>query len=207
MEIPPPQLQFLKDLYYSTCYPSSKETPIFNLTIDDDYVDLNRHWTRTDYVGGKYMAYGKNINPNFRFRHVYSTNGTERDADTIPFCDWMFKRGLNVTTNSWDDPGGATACVDWEGVLCDQEGNIVELQLARKALAGRIPSSISELRFLQKLDLSYNRLSGEVPSEIFASAEIKEILLSHNLFDGEIPCMRHPEPKLVELVLSQNFLS
>merc|ERR1719231_1055108 len=43
-QIPSEQREFMKELYYNTCFQTSKLTPIFDLAAYDDHADLNRHW-------------------------------------------------------------------------------------------------------------------------------------------------------------------
>ena len=202
--IPTAQLQFLQDLYYNTCYPTQKDTPIFDLTAPDM---INQHWNREDYMDGHYIT-GKNAFQSYLYRDVYSTNGTEIDSDTVPYCDWMFAKGIDTDTGTWSDPiAGKTACDDFEFVNCDLQGNILELLLASHAFKGEIPASIGNLPYLKTLSLSRNQLTGTVPSSIFASESLEEVYLTHNFFTGELPCATHTEPKLKKVSYSQNYFT
>ena len=216
VEIPGPQLMFLRDLFYTNCYPTQKLTPIFNPGADKL---VNRYWNRNDYVNG-YYSRGKNSNVDFLYRHAYSTDGHEADPDTVQYCDWMFDQGINVSapapipgtpageTVVWSDPMlGKNKCDDFPFVACDLQGNIVELLLESKAFSGPIPPSISALTALKKLQLGTNQMNGTLPAGIFASRELEELGLSHNYFTGSLPCMSHLEPKLKKLVLSQNHFT
>ena len=147
----------------------------------------------------------ENLNADYNYRHVYNTSGEENDADTVPYCDWMFARGFNETTGEWSNPvEGKTACSDFEYVACDGQGNIIELILGYHAFAGPIPASIANLEFLERLEFPYNKFTGEVPAAVFESAYLEEIDLSHNKLTGEFPCMTHPEPKLKIISFRQN---
>src|SRR5688572_2850929 len=71
--------------------------------------------------------------------------------------------------NGWRSP--QPVC-DWHGVWCDfVDGNaerpvVAGLSLSNNNLRGTLPSSLSELKYLQRLDVSRNRLSGEVPEAV-----------------------------------------
>lgn len=202
--IQPAQLQFLQDLYYGTCYPTQRHAPLFDLK---SATTLNRHWNRADYIAGAY-ATGKNKNNDYLYRHIYSTNGSEVDFDTVPYCDWMLARGVNTTAGTWSDPvAGRVACSDFDSVSCDLQGNIEELLLDSHALRGPLPPSISALTSLKKLHLRNNQLSGSVPATVFASSSLEEIKLSHNAFSGELPCMSHTEPRLKVMALDSNYFT
>jgi len=154
------------------------------------------------------LHFTENALNTYLYRHLYNTSGKEQDADTVPYCDWMFARGFDETTGVWSNPvAGKTACSDFEFVVCDSQGNIVELILNNHAFTGTIPASIASLTFLKKLELGYNQFTGEVPTAVFDSEFLEDIILAHNHFTGEFPCMTHPEPKLKQIDFRQNYFT
>lgn len=58
VQIPGPQLQFLYDLYNNNCYPTQKDTPIFDpFDVGTSSSPLlNKHWNRGDYMSGYYVT-------------------------------------------------------------------------------------------------------------------------------------------------------
>jgi len=64
--------------------------------------------------------------------------------------------GLN---SSWQND---TNCCLWEGVICNVDGNVVDISLASMGLEGHISPSLGNLTGLLKLNLSGNLLSGAV---------------------------------------------
>ncbi|PIN04058.1 Ras suppressor protein (contains leucine-rich repeats) [Handroanthus impetiginosus] len=73
-------------------------------------------------------------------------------------------------------------------------------------LSGEIPSSISNLAYLNTLCLSQNNLSGEIPKEIGGLVNLKQLDLSHNSLSGLIPEEIGSLEKLEILDLSWNLL-
>lgn len=72
------------------------------------------------------------------------------------------------------------------GIACDDNDNIIGINLKNKGLRGNIPESIGFLRFLERLDLSDNQLTGFVPSDLrWAPLEVLDI--TGNELRGIIP--------------------
>jgi len=88
-------------------------------------------------------------------------------------------------TKTWDittDP-----CSDgWFGVVC-QEPHVNTLTLQMNNLSGTIPSSISNLGFLQFLYLSKNAIAGTIPESMGDMKPLLQIGLDENAMVGEIP--------------------
>lgn len=72
------------------------------------------------------------------------------------------------------------------GITCDDNENIIGINLKGKGLRGIIPESIGFLRFLESLDLSDNELTGFIPSDLrWAPLEFLDI--TGNEFRGILP--------------------
>ena len=77
---------------------------------------------------------------------------------------------------------------DWYGVETDADGHVTGLRLSRNNLSGIISEKISQLIYLQHLDLSWNDLREEIKSLDFFSSltKLETINLSHNNLSGEL---------------------
>lgn len=87
--------------------------------------------------------------------------------------------------------------------------SVIELSIRNNYLTGRIVgNTISELRFLQVLDLSHNELSGRAPAALFRHQSLQQLTLSHNNFTFlQAPAdMGGARSKLIAIDLSYNKL-
>jgi len=74
-------------------------------------------------------------------------------------------------------------CVDeWFGVQCDGDDNIIGLSLPVNGLNGQIPANITQLSFLETLDISENYLSAVTP-EIGQISTLKNLNLAFTYLD------------------------
>ncbi|KAG5010032.1 hypothetical protein JHK87_018547 [Glycine soja] len=64
---------------------------------------------------------------------------------------------------------------------------LISLNLSHNALAGKIPSSMGNLKELQSLDLSSNNLDGENSSQLQSLTLLSYLNLSYNRLVGKIP--------------------
>lgn len=72
------------------------------------------------------------------------------------------------------------------GITCDDNDNIIAINLKNKGLRGSIPESIGFLQFLERLDLSENLLTGFVPSDL-RWAPLETLDITGNELRGIIP--------------------
>lgn len=99
------------------------------------------------------------------------------------------KSGLdpeNLRLRSWavsGDPCGGS----FEGVACNEKGQVANISLQGKGLAGKLLPAVGGLRHLTGLYLHYNSLYGEIPVEIASLSELSDLYLNVNNFSGEIP--------------------
>ena len=93
--------------------------------------------------------------------------------------------GPNWTNNAnWltDVPLGT-----WHGIEVDEEGRVIEVDLAANNLVGTIPSQIGYLTHLRRLSLAQNRLVGSIPSALGYLTHLERLWLHSNYLVGSIP--------------------
>ncbi|XP_011627887.1 nodulation receptor kinase [Amborella trichopoda] len=96
--------------------------------------------------------------------------------------------------------------VPWDGLDCEfQKGVFVvtTLDLASNSLQGRVPTILTELDELKKLNLSHNQLSGTIP-EFPCSSMLTSVDIRYNEFTGAIPQSFTCLPHLSTLLLGCN---
>ncbi|CAK9157070.1 unnamed protein product [Ilex paraguariensis] len=83
--------------------------------------------------------------------------------------------------------------------------SIFEISMRNNQLEGNIPASVTNLMYLQVMDLSYNRLSGSVPSGLFTHPSLEQLTLSNNQFGSiEAPANSVLQSPLISVDLSNN---
>ncbi|CAN1842667.1 LRR receptor kinase BAK1 [Linum perenne] len=75
----------------------------------------------------------------------------------------------------------------FEGVGCNENGQVANISLQGKGLRGKISPAVSQLKNLSGLYLHYNELYGEVPAEVGNLTELVDLYLNVNNLSGEIP--------------------
>ncbi|XP_007038447.2 PREDICTED: BRASSINOSTEROID INSENSITIVE 1-associated receptor kinase 1 [Theobroma cacao] len=75
----------------------------------------------------------------------------------------------------------------FEGVGCNQKGQIANISLQGKGLSGKVSSAITGLKHLTGLYLHYNSLYGDIPREIANLTLLSDLYLNMNNLSGEIP--------------------
>ena len=76
---------------------------------------------------------------------------------------------------------------EWYGVITNDDGRVIELDLGDKGLSGEIPSELGSLSNLTTLHLYGNELSGEIPAELGNLSNLTTLGLQSNELSGEIP--------------------
>ncbi|KAG8372538.1 hypothetical protein BUALT_Bualt12G0076500 [Buddleja alternifolia] len=125
---------------------------------------------------------------------------------------------LSFMSRITDDPKGALESwknsssdilhvCKWSGVTCDmKENRVIEVNLTHKSLRGTISPALSNLSYLEILDLSGNFFEGQIPGELGFLYRLKELSLSSNHLEGEIPFEMRFLQELVYLNLGSNKL-
>ncbi|KAF8391703.1 hypothetical protein HHK36_024012 [Tetracentron sinense] len=118
-----------------------------------------------------------------------------------------WKNILNSSTDAlrtWN-PSDPSPC-NWFGVVCNLNGEVVQISLKSVDLQGPLPSNFQPLKSLKTLILSSTNLTGPIPKEFGEYLELDLIDLSTNAISGEIPVEICSLRKLHSLSLSTNFL-
>jgi len=89
--------------------------------------------------------------------------------------DWNIK--TNWLTN-------VSEC-DWKFIACDEDKIVKNITLGTNNLKGTIPSEISKLKSLQKIDFTTNVLNGTLPSELFSLSLLLYFDVSYNSLIGQ----------------------
>ncbi|KAB2064852.1 hypothetical protein ES319_A09G049300v1 [Gossypium barbadense] len=75
----------------------------------------------------------------------------------------------------------------FEGLCCNEKGQIANISLQGKGLSGKLSRAISELKHLTGLYLHYNSLYGVIPKEIANLTLLTDLYLNMNNLSGQIP--------------------
>lgn len=75
----------------------------------------------------------------------------------------------------------------FEGVGCNEKGQVANISLQGKGLTGKLSPSIAELKQLTGLYLHYNSLQGPIPREVANLTFLSDLYLNVNNLSGEIP--------------------
>jgi len=124
---------------------------------------------------------------------------TQRDA-LVHFYDETSGPGWHIHTNwTTNEP----VC-EWEGITCDQNQHVIEINLQNNNLSGTIPVDLVNLKNLVKLDLSENFLYGKIPENLYLLKNLKTLNLGYNHLSGEIPDTFFQFEQLETLFLNVN---
>jgi len=101
----------------------------------------------------------------------------------------------------------ADPCRDgrWEGVGCNENGDVTQLTLWASGLTGSLPSTLGNLASLLHLEIFSNDVSGTIPPMAFPSAV--SLAISNGLLTGTLPHVFGDPDKLELVSFSVNQLS
>ncbi|KAK9124545.1 hypothetical protein Sjap_014147 [Stephania japonica] len=110
--------------------------------------------------------------------------------------------GVPVWLSSWDL--NTDCCRSWEGVECNQIGEVIGLDLSNKSIVGSTDglASLFHLSHLQGLNLGYNHFNSAIPSGFDRLPYLTHLNLSNSGFVGQIPIGISRLARLVSLDLS-----
>ncbi|XVE88510.1 hypothetical protein DITRI_Ditri19aG0074900 [Diplodiscus trichospermus] len=83
--------------------------------------------------------------------------------------------------------------------------SLTDLVLRNVLLNGTIPSYITKLQSLWRLDLNFNNLTGQIPSDLFNMSSLEHLFLGNNSLSGRLPSQKNETLKTIDL--SYNWLS
>ncbi|KAE8663987.1 hypothetical protein F3Y22_tig00112857pilonHSYRG00101 [Hibiscus syriacus] len=75
----------------------------------------------------------------------------------------------------------------FEGLACNEGGQVANISLQGKGLSGKISPAIADLKHLTGLYLHYNALYGDIPREIANLTMLTDLYLNMNNLSGQIP--------------------
>lgn len=75
----------------------------------------------------------------------------------------------------------------FEGIGCNEAGQVANISLQGKGLTGKLSPAIAGLKHLIGIYLHYNSLHGEIPREISNLTELSDLYLNVNNLSGVIP--------------------
>ncbi|XP_057534694.1 receptor-like kinase TMK4 [Amaranthus tricolor] len=73
----------------------------------------------------------------------------------------------------------------WQGITCDNSGQVISISLASKSIYGTLPSELAQLSNLQTLSLQNNHLTGPIPP-LSNLTQLREVFLDGNSF-SQVP--------------------
>merc|ERR1712161_152690 len=87
-----------------------------------------------------------------------------------------------------------TTVCKYEEIQCNTAGEVTQLNLAKKSLAGKVsnkllPKEIKLLTNLSRIDLSDNQIQGSVPIELESLINLESLILKGNELTGTVPSM------------------
>ncbi|WVZ19517.1 hypothetical protein V8G54_006839 [Vigna mungo] len=126
---------------------------------------------------------------------------TDSDRDAL----LSFKSQLSDPKNSLSGwTLDSNPCI-WSGVICSQVGERVQcLGLSGLELSGKLHPRLSNLTYLNLLDLSHNNFHGEIPHEFGNLHRLLALDLSSNNLGGKVPSSLGNLISIENLVLARN---
>ncbi|KAL1294571.1 hypothetical protein HN51_055344 [Arachis hypogaea] len=118
---------------------------------------------------------------------VYGNNEEEEEEllALMDMKDSMDPYGHYLT--SWTINGNPCDGASFEGVACNEKGQVANISLQGKGLSGKLSPAIGGLKHLTGLYLHYNSLYGEIPREIANLTQLSDLYLNVNHLSGKIP--------------------
>ncbi|KAJ4710131.1 Receptor protein kinase [Melia azedarach] len=92
-----------------------------------------------------------------------------------------------VFAQNWPENDPCDSSPAWNGISCNEEGNITAVNFRNLRLQGTISPDFSMLRSLEQLILSNNSLTGTIPNELTSLPNLTMLNLSNNNLYGKVP--------------------
>ncbi|WP_235297908.1 M12 family metallo-peptidase [Portibacter marinus] len=118
--------------------------------------------------------------------------------------------GENWTNaTGWANGASGSDCnyCNWFGITCDNQEQIVAINLGNNNLNGTPGNQLMNISTLEQLSLNHNSLSGQISDDIISYQSIKQINLDHNNFQGSIPTLMINAAQLESITIASNHLS
>ncbi|KAL4566144.1 hypothetical protein LXL04_030254 [Taraxacum kok-saghyz] len=124
-------------------------------------------------------------------------------ADQAEFFPLMKNSLTGSFLNDWDDK---PVC-NYKGVICDQEGYVVKIDISGQGLFGHFPENVcSFVPRLRSLSFGYNKIHGDFPQSITNCSFLEQLNITHTNLTGTLPDLS-PMKSLKLLDLSSNFFT
>lgn len=118
------------------------------------------------------------------------SSATPLDLTTDQDALLAFKKGITLDTNGVLSNNWLTntSVCYWTGVSCGiKHHRVTALNLSGFALGGNLAPHIGNLTFLQSFDVSSNSFTGAIPSELTKLRRLKKINVKSNNLSGDMP--------------------
>lgn len=103
----------------------------------------------------------------------------------------------------WDSVTDVHEC-EWDGIVCDTNNEIIEINIESSGLSSTIPDSIHEIKTLERILLSDNKIYGIIPYKSLSKLQyLKEIDLSSNLLRGPLEHLDTPTIEILNFSYNQ----
>mmetsp|Transcript_9110 Transcript_9110/g.17375 ORF Transcript_9110/g.17375 Transcript_9110/m.17375 type:complete len:568 (-) Transcript_9110:227-1930(-) len=149
----------------------------------------------------------ENLEQRYMLAYVYyattesgpwkSCNPPAEGAEAVPFdyaaCTWSSLISVDNEIKGKFVPKLAVRWLSnrqectWAQVKCNDDNQIIALELDGQDLNGIFPEGIVHLPFLEKLSLSLNKIRGSIPRDIARLANLKFLDISFNSIEGVVP--------------------
>jgi Leucine-rich repeat (LRR) protein len=114
-------------------------------------------------------------------------------------------RGWNIMDREKDKPVDANVHCSWEGLACNDDGELTAFRLEGFALEGTLPNDFNLLTKLEVLDLNFNNLRGTIPADWGTGlTNLRSLNLAANELTGRLPPTLSNMVKLENVWLSGN---
>ncbi|XP_059629480.1 LRR receptor kinase SERK2 [Cornus florida] len=92
----------------------------------------------------------------------------------------------NTFLSSWT-VSGRPCDGSFEGVACNEKGQVANISLQGKGLFGKLSPAVAGLKHLTGLYLHYNSLYGEIPKQVSNLTKLSDLYLNVNNLSGNMP--------------------
>ncbi|KAL0909270.1 hypothetical protein M5K25_020121 [Dendrobium thyrsiflorum] len=137
----------------------------------------------------------------FALASLHHTTEADKEEATL----LALKQSLNASENqlsTWAQQD-LEKCA-WEAVHCDNNSNVVRVELSSKGFTGVLSPKIGELMHLEALFIGGNSITGGIPAEFGNLASLGTLNLENNRLTGQIPSSLGRLQNLQVLRLSRN---
>ena len=115
--------------------------------------------------------------------------------------------GWDIMDRNMDEPVDANIHCDWEGLDCNDDGELTEFRLDGFSLQGTLPTDLVLFNKLEILDLNFNSIKGTIPAEYGTElTNLQSLNLASNELTGRLPSTLVNLVNLESIWLSGNKL-